>query len=127
TQLNRVFEILDTAGNVRDDPAAPTLPVVRGRLELRGVSFAYEPDRAVLAGIDLVMEPGTTTALVGRTGSGKTTIASLLLRFYDRQQGSVLLDGHDLRQLRLSWLRRQISVVLQDAILFSGTVADNIA
>jgi len=80
----------------------------------------------VLKNIDLKVEPGQVLALVGRTGAGKTTLASLLLRFYDPSSGAVLLDGQDLRDLRVSWLRRQVSVVLQDPVLFATTVAENI-
>src|SRR5262249_21933408 len=81
----------------------------------------------VLKNVDISVSPGESVALVGATGAGKSTLASLLLRFYDPTAGAVLLDGHDLRDLPLSWLRRQVSVVLQDALLLSGTIRDNIA
>lgn len=126
-QLRRVFEIIDTVPEIRDKPAAITLPSVRGRLEFRDVSFHYEQDSPVLNRINLTVEPGQVLAVVGRTGAGKTTVASLLVRFYDPTGGAILLDGHDLRDLKLSWLRQQVSIVLQDPILFSATIAENIA
>jgi ATP-binding cassette, subfamily B, bacterial len=126
-QLRRVFEVIDAVPDIQDRPHARTLPTLRGSVEFQHVSFSYEPGRPVLDGINLKAEPGQIVALVGRTGAGKTTLASLLLRFYDPTDGAVLLDGHDLRDLKLSWVRGQISVVLQDPILFSTTVAENIA
>jgi ABC-type multidrug transport system fused ATPase/permease subunit len=126
-QLRRVFEVIDAVPDIQDRPDARTLPTVQGAVEFRNVTFGYEPGRPVLNGINLKTDPGKIVALVGRTGAGKTTMASLLLRFYDPTGGAVLLDGHDLRDLKLSWLRRQVSVVLQDPILFSTTVAENIA
>jgi ATP-binding cassette subfamily B protein/subfamily B ATP-binding cassette protein MsbA len=127
TQLNRVFEVLETPLQIRDRPDAQSLSGVRGQIKLRNVSFAYEPDRPVLNNVNLIIEPGQVVALVGRTGAGKTTLASLLLRFYDPTSGDVLVDGHDLRDIRLTSLREHVAVVLQDAILFSATIADNIA
>lgn len=127
TQLRRVFEVLDRPLDVRDRPGALEPAEVRGHVELRNVEYAYEPGRPVLRGINFSIEPGQVVGLVGRTGAGKSTIASLLLRFFDPTAGQVLLDGHDFRDLRISWLRRQASVVLQDALLFSATVAENIA
>jgi ATP-binding cassette, subfamily B, bacterial len=126
-QLKRVFEIIDAVPDIRDRPHAKTLPTPRGEVEFRNVSFSYEPNQPVLQGINLKVEPGTIVALVGRTGAGKTTMASLLLRFYDPTGGAVLLDGHDLRELKVAWLRQQVSVVLQDPIIFSTTIAENIA
>jgi ATP-binding cassette, subfamily B, bacterial len=125
-QLGRVFEIIDAVPEIRERPNASTLPVVRGALAFEQVRYAYAPDRPVLHGIDLSIAPGETVALVGRTGAGKTTLASLLLRFYDPAAGTIRLDGHDLRDLRLDWLRRQVGLVLQDPILFSASIAENI-
>jgi ATP-binding cassette subfamily B protein/subfamily B ATP-binding cassette protein MsbA len=127
TQLDRVFELLDVQAAVSDRPGAHELPVVRGQVEFRNVTFGYDPARPVLRNVDWTIEPASTVALVGRTGAGKSTLASLLLRSYDPTAGAVLLDGVDLRDLKLEWLRQQVSVVLQDAILFAGTVAENIA
>ena len=126
-QLKRVFEVIDAVPDIQDRPNAKTLPAVRGAIDFRDVSFAYEKGRPVLNGVNLKINPGQIVALVGRTGAGKTTMASLLLRFYDPTNGSVLLDGHDLRDFKISWLRQQVSVVLQDPILFSTSVAENIA
>lgn len=126
-QLRRVFEIIDAVPDIKDKPDAITLPAVRGNIEWRDLSFHYDPQSPVLNQVNLKVEPGQVLAIVGRTGSGKTTLASLLIRFYDPTGGAILLDGHDLRDFKLSWLRRQISVVLQDPILFSATIAENIA
>jgi len=126
-QLRRVFEIVDAVPDITDRPTATTLTVVRGNVEFQNVSFHYDQKSPVLNRVNLKIEPGQVLAIVGRTGAGKTTMASLLLRFYDPTGGTILLDGHDLRDLRLSWLRQQVSVVLQDPILFSTTIAENIA
>jgi len=126
-QLRRVFEIIDAVPDIKDRPDAKAPPSVRGAVEFREVSFHYETNQPVLRGLGLQIEPGQVVAIVGRTGAGKTTMASLLLRFYDPTGGAILLDGHDLRDLPLAWLRRQVSVVLQDPILFSATVGENIA
>ncbi len=125
-QLRRVFEIIDAVPEVADRPGAVAGGGVRGAVEFRGVSFHYLSEQPVLRHVDLQVHAGQIVALVGRTGAGKTTIASLLLRFYDPTQGAVLLDGRDLRDFQLAALRQQVSVVLQDAILFSGTIRDNI-
>ena len=127
TQLARVFEVLDARPAIASRSDALRPEHVAGRLELRDVSFQYDSDRPVLANVNMVIEPGQAIALVGRTGAGKSTLANLLLRFYDPEQGSVLLDGRDVRELDLEWLRRQIGVVLQDPIIFSATIAENIA
>jgi ATP-binding cassette, subfamily B, bacterial len=126
-QLRRVFEVIDAVPAVSDSPRPRTLARVRGAIQFRDVSFSYEPDQPVLQHINLNVPPGTVVALVGRSGAGKTSCASLLTRFYDPIEGAVLLDGTDLRELELQWLRQQVGVVLQDPILFAGTVRDNIA
>jgi ABC-type multidrug transport system fused ATPase/permease subunit len=126
-QLHRVFEVIDAVPAVSDSPRAQTLSRVQGAVAFRDVSFSYETDQPVLEHIDLDVLPGTVVALVGRSGAGKTTLASLLTRFYDPVEGSILLDGIDLRELRLQWFRQQIGIVLQDPILFAGTVRENIA
>ena len=127
SQLDRVFELLDTAPAIVDSPTAAPLAAVRGKIELDNVSFAYEPNSPVLTNLTVTVEPGQTVAIVGRTGSGKSTLASLLLRFYDPAAGAIRLDGRDLRDLPLEWLRRQVAIVLQDPILFSATIGENIA
>ena len=95
------------------------MPSVSGRIEYQRVSFSYEPGQPALREVNLAVAPGSVVALVGRSGAGKTTFASLLTRFYDPGEGAVLLDGVDFRDLKLEWLRRQISVVLQDNLLFA--------
>jgi ATP-binding cassette, subfamily B, multidrug efflux pump len=122
----RVFRLLDTPVMV-DDPAEPeTLPKGPGRAEFQRVSFAYRDNYRVLEDVSLSIEPGETVAIVGHTGAGKTTLTSLLLRFYDIQEGQILFDGVDIRHLRLRELRRNFGIVLQDPFLFSGTIAGNI-
>jgi ATP-binding cassette subfamily B protein len=124
----RVFELLDTQVEVADKPGAQTLPPLKGRVELRDVRFRYAgSEREILRGVSFVAEPGQLVAILGTTGSGKSTIINLIPRFYDVTGGAVLLDGHDVREVTLSSLRSQIGVVLQDALLFSGTVRENIA
>jgi len=124
----RLFEILDRAPRLASKPGAPPLPDGAGRVELRGVGFRYErAPRPALRGVDLVVEAGTTVALVGATGSGKTTLVQLLPRLYDVERGAVLIDGADVRDVDLGSLRRAISVVDDDPFLFSASVHENIA
>src|SRR6266576_3723491 len=123
----RAFALLDQQPEVPERPDAHPLERARGALEFRGVSFAYGPDRPVLHDISCVIPPGTRLGVVGATGAGKTTLISLLTRFYDPQHGEILLDGTDLREYRLTDLRRQFAVVLQEAVLFSTSIAENIA
>src|SRR5919106_240843 len=123
----RIFEILDEPEEVADSPDATPLPPGDGRLRFEGVTFGYDAERPVLRGIDLEIEPGTTVALIGHTGSGKTTLTALVPRFYDVQRGRVLLDDADVRDVRLADLRRAIGIVSQDPFLFSATVRENIA
>jgi ATP-binding cassette subfamily B protein len=123
----RIFEVLDEPEEVADRPGAIDLPRGPGRVEYRGVHFEYAPGRPVLRAIDLELEPGSTTALIGHTGAGKTTLAALVGRFYDVSAGSVLLDEIDVRDVTIASLRRAIGVVSQDPFLFSATVRDNIA
>jgi ATP-binding cassette subfamily B protein/subfamily B ATP-binding cassette protein MsbA len=129
--MDRVLEILDADEEIRDVPGALVLPIHvagnSGCISLEGVSFGYEPGRAVLHDINLDVEPGETIALVGPTGAGKSTLVSLIPRFFDPSQGRVMLDGRDLRDLQLTSLRKQISMVLQDPFLLPLTVAENIA
>jgi len=123
----RVVDLLDRTPDVRDLPGAVPAPPLRGHVRFEGVSFAYDPGHAALEAIDCTVEPGQHVALVGPSGSGKSTFASLILRLYDPTAGRVLIDGRDLREYTLASLRTQISVVLQDSILFVGTIRDNIA
>jgi ABC-type multidrug transport system fused ATPase/permease subunit len=123
----RLLEILDREPAIESAPGARGLPDGRGRVELRDVTFAYGTGAPSLHDVDLVIEPGSTVALVGATGSGKTTLVQLLPRFYDPQRGSVLIDGADVRSLDLVALRGAIAVVDDDPFLFSDTVAGNIA
>jgi len=102
-------------------------PTLAGAVELRGVSFGYQGERDVLHGIDLRAEPGSVVAITGPTGAGKSSVVSLIPRLYDATQGAVLLDGMDVRDLQVATVRKQISMVLQESILFRGTIYDNIA
>src|SRR3954468_311890 len=123
----RIFEVLDEPEEVADRPGATDLPAGPGRIDYRGVHFEYAPGRPVLRDIDLELDPGSTTALIGHTGAGKTTLAALVGRFYDVSAGSVLLDGIDVRDVTIASLRQAIGVVSQDPFLFSASVRENIA
>ena len=122
----RIFEFIDEQPNVAEKPDAKPLPPIRGAVDLKRVVFEYEPGRPALKGIDLHVEPGQSIALVGHTGSGKSTIINLLCRFYDVTEGSVSIDGIDVRDVTIHSLRSQIGIVLQDTFIFSGTIRDNI-
>jgi len=124
---NRIFEILDRQPLLTSPPDAPPLPAGGGRVELRGVSFAYEGGAPVLEAIDLDVAAGSTVALVGATGAGKTTLVNLVPRLYDPTAGAVLVDGADVRTVDLGSLRREIALVSDDAFLFSATLRENIA
>ncbi|MEO3936402.1 ABC transporter ATP-binding protein [Dermatophilaceae bacterium Soc4.6] len=123
----RLSQILDTAPMVVDLPSARPAPALTGAVRLRGVSFGYDADSAVLSDVDLHAQPGEVIAITGPTGAGKSSIISLIPRLYDVTQGAVLLDGIDIRDLQLATVRKQISLVLQDSILFCGTIYENIA
>ena len=123
----RVMEVLDTPIDVSSPPDAVELEQIRGEVELQDVSCEYHPGRAVLEHMSFQARPGQTIALVGATGSGKTTVANLIPRFYDVTSGRVLIDGHDVRDVDLGSLRRQIGIVMQETTLFSGTIRENIA
>ncbi len=123
----RVIDLLERVPDVRDLPDAARAPVLRGEVKFESVAFSYEPGRSTLEGIELVVRPGQRVAIVGPSGGGKSSLMSLILRLYDPRQGRVLIDGQDIRRFTLESLRSQISVVLQDNILFAVSVRDNIA
>src|SRR5438034_10895442 len=122
----RVFSLLDTRPDVTDMPEARPLPRIVGRVTFDHVTFGYNPDRPVLHDVNFEAQPGQTFALVGATGSGKSSIISLIARFYQPQQGKVLVDGHDIRNVTGNSLHRQMGLVLQVNYLFSATVMENI-
>jgi ATP-binding cassette subfamily B protein/subfamily B ATP-binding cassette protein MsbA len=129
--VDRVLEVLDADEQVRDKPGAVDLPTrqrgAAGGIRLEAVSFGYQPGRTVLHDISFEVQPGETIALVGPTGAGKTTLVSLIPRFFDPWRGCVMLDGVDIRDISLASLRKQVSLVLQDPFLLPLTVAENIA
>jgi len=130
SSAERIFEILDAVQDVRDEPGAQPLAAVEGRVCFEQVSFGYrsrETLAAVLSGIDFEVQPGQVVALLGRTGSGKSTIISLIPRFYDPTAGRITVDGVDIRRITLNSLRRQIGIVMQETTLFAGSIRDNIA
>jgi ABC-type multidrug transport system fused ATPase/permease subunit len=122
----RVVEVLDQKVEVLDRPDGYVMPRVKGSVRFEEVHFGYDPEQLVLKGVNLEAEPGQTIALVGPTGAGKSSVINLLARFYDVQQGRVLVDGHDLRDVTQQSWRSQLGVVLQDTFLFTGTVRENI-
>jgi subfamily B ATP-binding cassette protein MsbA len=124
--MARVFEILDTQPEVQDRPGALELPPIRGEVDVRQVSFAYEAHHPVLSDVSFAIKPGELVAIVGPTGAGKTTLVNLLHRFYDPSAGAILLDGYDVRTVQMESLYRQIGLVPQETVLFGGTVMDNI-
>ncbi|MEO0538138.1 MAG: ABC transporter ATP-binding protein [Cyanobacteria bacterium P01_A01_bin.123] len=125
--VDRIFELFEVEPAVRESATAKVLPPIAGKVEYRGVSFRYKSDTPVIRDLNLRVMPGEATALVGASGAGKTTLVNLLPRFYDPQAGQILVDGHDIRDVTLQSLRRQIGIVPQDSVLFSGTIAQNIA
>lgn len=127
TGFNRFIEMMDIASDIQDSPDAVELADVQGNIEFRQVSFRYKDDyENVLENVSLTVKAGEYIALVGASGVGKTTLCSLIPRFYEVSEGEILLDGHDIRDVRLHSLRRNIGVVQQDVYLFAGTIADNI-
>lgn len=125
--FGRIQEILESDDEIHDEPGARNAPKLRGEIEMEHVDFAYKADDQTLKDVSMRVEAGTMVALVGPTGSGKTTIVNLIARFYDPVSGVVKIDGLDIRRYRQQSLRSQISFVLQDTVLFSGTIWDNIA
>ncbi|MDZ7342902.1 MAG: ABC transporter ATP-binding protein/permease [candidate division KSB1 bacterium] len=124
---DRLLELVENDMVMRDDPKAKPAPPLKGRIEFRDVSFAYKRGHKVLKNLNFVVESGELVALVGHSGAGKSTLISLLLRFYDPQQGQILIDNVDIRQFTLKSLRDQMTILLQDAMLFRQTVRENIA
>ncbi|TBR61565.1 LuxR family transcriptional regulator [Westiellopsis prolifica IICB1] len=124
--VERIFELMARKPSISEKPDAKELPRVVGKVEYRHVNFAYHPGQPVLKDLCLRASPGDVIALVGSSGAGKSTLINLLLRFYDPQSGQILIDGIDLRDVRLNSLRRQIGIVPQEITLFSGTIAQNI-
>src|SRR3954454_20745072 len=123
----RIFQILDEPEEIAEQPGAADLPPGPGRIEFDGVSFGYDPERFVLSDVELEIAPDQNVAIIGHTGSGKTTLTALVPRFYDATEGRVLIDGVDVRDVTLWSLRSQIAVISQDPFLFSTTVRENIA
>ncbi|MCK4516812.1 MAG: ABC transporter ATP-binding protein, partial [Spirochaetaceae bacterium] len=122
----RIFEVIDSTSEVEEDETAPELAEVKGRVEFDRVSFAYVGDRYALHDVSFLAEPGEIVALLGETGSGKSTIVNLLPRFYDASSGAILVDGTDIRSVRVSSLRQQIGMVLQETTLFATSIRENI-
>ncbi len=124
--MERIFEIMDTQSEIQDKPGAEKLPPIKGQVTFDHVTFGYNSEKTVLKDVSFDVVPGQTIALVGPTGAGKSTVVNLISRFYDVTDGAVKIDGHDLRDIELLSLRRQMSVMMQDSFIFSGTVMDNI-
>jgi ATP-binding cassette subfamily B protein len=122
----RIFELLDVVPEIRDSPDAIEMPPVKGEIKFQNIGFAYEQDKEVLHDINLTVKPGESVAIVGQTGSGKSSLVSLAARFYEVTRGAVTVDGHDVRSVTQQSLRKQIGIVPQDPILFSGSVEENI-
>ncbi len=125
--MGAMFDLIDTDAEVKDVPGAPALRVDRGEVRFEGVRFGYDRDRDILKGIDLVIAPGQTVAVVGPSGAGKSTLARILYRFYDLNGGRVTIDGQDIAQVTQASLRTAIGIVPQDTVLFNDTVGYNIA
>jgi ATP-binding cassette, subfamily B, bacterial len=123
----RIVEVLDAPAEVADRPGATALSKVRGDLAIENVWFGYEAARPVVRGVSFEVRPGQVVAIVGPTGAGKSTLAGLVPRFFDPDRGRVLLDGHDLRDLRLETVRQSVALVLQESFLFPFSIAGNIA
>jgi len=125
--LERIYEIMDMPIDVEDSPDADDIAVEKGQVEFKNVTFGYAKDRPVLRNISFKVNPGERIAILGATGSGKTSLVYLIPRFYDVDSGNILIDGKDVRNYELSCLRRQVGLVLQDVFIFTGTIRDNIA
>ena len=124
--MERIFEIMDTPSDIQDKEGAKDLPPITGRVTFDNVTFAYDPEKVILKNVSFEVKPGQTIALVGPTGAGKSTVVNLISRFYDVNGGAVKIDDHDVRDVKLRSLRKQMSVMMQDSFIFSGTIMDNI-
>ena len=127
SSAERVFEVLDTQPDVTDRRSAYPMPAIEGRIQFDDVTFSYEPGKPVLKNLNFTVEPGEMIGLAGHSGAGKSTLINLICRFYDIEEGAILIDGRDIRDVSLKSLRDQIGVVLQDPFLFNGPIAENIA
>ena len=125
--VDRVVEVLKGSPEIVDSPTAGELPKTRGHVQIENVTFGYDPEQPVLCDVSLEVKPASTIAIVGPTGAGKTTLVNLIPRFFDPWRGRVLIDGHDVRDIKLRSLRDQIALVLQESVLFPTTIAENIA
>ena len=123
----RIFEVMDTTSEVEESPEAYELPSVKGKVEFSNVNFSYDKNKQILQDINLNIEPGETVAVVGPTGAGKSTLLHLLPRFYDPDRGKILIDGHDIKEVIIDSLRRQVGIVLQHTFLFGASIKENIS
>ena len=124
--VERIFELLDEPEDITDRDGAKELPPIRGHVSFDHVNFSYEPGNPILKDVNFTITPGTSVAIVGPTGAGKTTIVNLLTRFYNPDEGKILIDGLDIQDLQIKSIRKQVGVMLQDSFLFSGTIMENI-
>ena len=124
--VERIFELLDESEDITDREGAVELPPIRGHVSFDHVNFSYEPGNPILKDVNFTITPGTSVAIVGPTGAGKTTIVNLLTRFYNPDDGKILIDGLDIQGLQIKSIRKQVGVMLQDSFLFSGTIMENI-
>lgn len=124
--VERIFELLDEPEDITDKPGAKELPPIRGHIDFNNVNFSYEKDVPVLKNINFTIKPGMSVAIVGPTGAGKTTIVNLLSRFYNPDNGQILIDGLDIQDLQIKSIRKQVGVMLQDSFLFTGSIMENI-
>ena len=124
--VERILELLDEPEDITDRPGAKELPPIRGHVTFDHVNFSYEPGKRILKDVNFVITPGMRLAIVGPTGAGKTTIVNLLSRFYNPDDGKILIDGIDIQELQIKSIRKQVGVMMQDSFLFSGSIMDNI-
>ncbi|MCQ2588442.1 MAG: ABC transporter ATP-binding protein/permease [Treponema sp.] len=124
--VERIFELLDEPEDITDKPGAKELPPIRGHIDFNNVNFSYEKDVPVLKNINFTIKPGMSVAIVGPTGAGKTTIVNLLSRFYNPDNGQILIDGLDIQELQIKSIRKQVGLMLQDSFLFTGSIMENI-